>query len=318
MNETRIPNLPEVPDPVVNVAFADIAAADAVVTPRAVPVEKTNAVELLRGYAAEVKLVRVEAETLKVVNDEVIFRADVVISGTVETVPVVTITEVVFATGIGVKLPTIENTDVLVVKDMIVLVVTDVNRMVPTLPLSGELVPLGGKMGTKLSDTEGSAVFPVGPGANVALRNESMVDVDVEVARVVLFLMLEGDPVTVVVDEAFVVRLPTGSDMLAVYGTEVSRKGTVLVAVIAAEALVENEFIRVKFKEGAAVAFKASAVVENTPTGVDVSGRTDLVEVEVIVLIASVVMTETEVLILFLLDDGVRRRLDDSRLLVSE
>lgn len=265
------------------VAFPDIAAADALVTPKAVPVGKTSAVELLGGYAAEVELAEVEAETLKAVNEEVPFRADVVINGTVETVPFDTGTEVILATEGGVKVPTIEKIDVIVV--------TDVIRVVPTLPASEGAVPLKGVRVPK---------------------------VGVEVARVVVFLMLEGDPVTVVACEAFAVRLPTGSDMLVVYGIEVPRKGAVLVAVLAADALVENEFTRVIFMEGAVVRFRASEVVGNIPSGVVVLGRTTSVEVEVIVLMASVVMTEIEVLILFLLDDGVWRRLDDSRLLVSE
>ncbi|KUI65005.1 hypothetical protein VM1G_00512 [Cytospora mali] len=324
--------LGKVPDS--TLALPDIAASDDNVTPTPVPVDKPGVLELLTGYGAENEPAGPAAETLSAVDNNV---------------PVGPETEVPLANGNGVGLPLAESTvakDVLVDKEKYVLVITDMTGTVPMLTTMVEFVPFEGGNGFELASIEAAAAVPVGPGTEVALDNEKGAEADA--VRVLVFLVLKGVPVELMADRVrdspVAVRLPTGSDMfVVVYGTEVVscgtvasavalvefpdgggvnarlrldlvtreerllvtkgtvgaetevvRKGAVREAEIAAEALVENVLIKVKLVENAA------GLV-----------RTTFVEVEVVVLMATIVLTETKVLVLFLSAEDVWWRLDD-------
>ncbi|KUI61279.1 hypothetical protein VP1G_08466 [Cytospora mali] len=332
----NVMEVPEAADPVINVELAlpDIAASDDNVTPTPVPVDETSVLEVLARYGAENEPAGPAAETLKAVDD---------------IVPVGPETEVPLANGNGIGLPLAESTvakDVLVDKERYVLVITDMTGTVPMLTTKVEFVPFEGGNDFELASIEAAAAVPVGPDTEVALDNEKGTEADA--VRVLVFLVLKGVPVELMADRVRdspeVVRLPTGSDMfVVVYGTEVVscgivasavalvefpdgrgdnarlrldpvireerllvtkgtvgaetevvRKGAVREAEMAAEALVENVLIKVKLVENAA------GLV-----------RTTFVEVEVVVLMATIVLTETKVLVLFLSAEDVWRRLDD-------
>lgn len=341
--ETVVLELPEADGPMINVEFAlaDIAASDRLVGLMAVPVGRTGVLVLLSGYGVEVEL----AETLSAVNDAVPFPMDAaVINEAVRIVPVGPGTEVTLASGKGTELPFIETTvamDVLVVKETYVLVITDTDSTVPTLPTRAEIVPfeIGKGFGP---DIEAAVAVSEGPDAKVALDKEKGAEVDS--ARPLVFLVLTGGPVPLVVDGVRV-----DSDMLVViYGTEVVSCGMVVSAVAsvefpdgrggnarlkldprivdeefpvaqdnvgddskvvrkeadpeavtAAEPLVENVLISVILVESAA------AVVNVMPAGVDGLAMTTSVEVEVVVTMASVVLTETRALVLSFFDEDV-------------
>lgn len=196
-------------------------------------------------------MLELATEVLSTVNDEVSFPIEAVANEVVEGVP--TDTEVELANGKGTMLPFIETTvamDVLVVTEMYVLVITDMDGTVPTLPTRVELV---------LSD---------GRGGKSRLRL---------------------DPLAVI-EEFLVTKGTTGDD------SEVVKKGTVPEADIAIEALVEKVFIKVKFVD-------SPLVVSGTLAGSDGLLVTSVIEVDVVVMMARVVTTDTKGFVLSVLED---------------
>lgn len=249
-------------------ALADIAASAEVVDPAAVPVGKAKVLVLPSGYGAEVEL------------NELPFMEKTVVM------------------------------DVLVVKEMYMLVTTDTDSVVPTPPIRVESIPFESEEGLGVRDIE---TVPVGPGAKVTLDNER--GAESGPVRLLVSLVLTRDPVSLVLEFVPLVEFPEGREGKSklrldplvtdvkflvnkgavVDDSEVVKNETVSKAEIAAEALVENVFIRVKFVESAAVPFRLPAVVNVMLAGADGALRTSFVEV--VVLMASVVTTETKVFV---------------------